>query len=107
MYDFKRLSLILSAIAVTGAVAGSADAMSRAALTEIHDYVESRDAAGLRSYLEANPDLLESSPLADEFADFLGEPPRQGLLVWLGLASPIPSSLSSEVEAAAQANSIY
>lgn len=107
MDEFKRLSLILSAIAVTGTISGAAAAMTRADLTEIHGYVENRDAVGLRSYLEANPELLENSPLADEFADFLESPPRDGLLVWLGLASPIPNSVTSKVEAAAEQNSIY
>lgn len=66
-----------------------------------------QDADGLRLYLQANPDLLEKSPLAGEFAAFLGSSPRDGFLVWLGLASPIPPTLTAKVESAARANSIY
>lgn len=48
MYDFKRLSLILSALVVTGTMSNSAGAVSYDDLTKIHGYVENQDADGLQ-----------------------------------------------------------
>ena len=107
MDRFKKLSLLISAIAVSGVLAGEASAMTRADLQVIRDFIESRDDAGLRAYLLANPAVLNGSPLAFELEAFLATPPRRNIFTALGLTNPIPASLRERIDAAKNDNSIY
>ena len=107
MDGFKKLSLLVSALAVSGVLAGEASAMTRSDLQVIRDFVDARDDNGLRAFLLANPGVLNGSPLAAELQAFLGAPPRRNIFTALGLANPIPAGIRDRIEAAKSDDSIY
>ena len=94
-------------MAITGTISGSANALTRSDFSVVSTYIEDRDATGLRNYIASNSAMLDGSQLSRELTAYLQTPPREGLLVTLGLTSPFPRTLLAAVEATKRDNSIY
>lgn len=107
MDRMKQMSLLLSALAVTGMLSGTAGAITRTDLENIRDLVESRDVEALRQYIAANPSVLDASPIGQELAQFMSTPPRRNIFVALGLSNPVPRSVRASIEAAKSDNTLY
>ena len=107
MDKMKKLSLLVSALAVTGMMSTAAGAMTRTDLENIRNLVESRNVDGLRQYLVENPAVMDASPIGQELAQFMSAPPRRNIFTALGLSNPIPASIRAGIEAAKSDNSLY
>lgn len=102
MDKLSKLALLLSALAITGTMAGPAKAMLPSDILVVQRLIQARDIAGLRQYVAANPRVLDDSALGRQLAAFAeAPPPRRTLFSALGLVNPVPQSLRVEVQAAA------
>lgn len=99
----KKISTFVAALIVTAQIAGGdAQAATLEQLEIIDRYAKAGDMRGLRSYIQANPGLMaDGTPLAQELADFVQNPPQRGFLEAIGVARPtVPSGITQSVSEA-------
>ena len=102
-----KIKIILSALAITGAMAGPANAMFPSDLQSVRSYVEAGDIAGLRAFIAANPQVLDGTVIGLELAAFMESPPQEGIFDALGFSNPMPRSIRTLMEAAKKDASLY
>jgi hypothetical protein len=107
MNQMKKLSIALSALALSGALSGSANALTSTQVSQIREYVEFGDVDGLRAYLLANLGSLDNSELSMMLRDFVSTPPEQTLFTSLGFRSSMPAALRDIVERSKTDASLY
>ena len=107
MSKLKKLSLMLSALAVSGALAGPANALTSAQVSQIRGLVDSGDEAALRAFLLQNLSVLDNSPLSVALRDFISSPPEQTVFTALGFRNTIPDDLQDLVVRAKTDPSLY
>jgi len=107
MNPMKKLSLTLASLAISGALAGPASALTSAEVAQIRAYVEAGDDTGLRSFLLQNLSSLDGSPLSQALRAFISAPPERTVLANLGFQNPLPADLISIVERAKSDSSLY
>ena len=107
MTKFKKLSLALAAMALSGSLSGPVQALSSSEVAQIRAYVEAGDEAGLRSFLLQNLTLLDDSPLSVMLREYIQTPPEQTLFVALGFRNPMPEELQDAVQRAKTDASLY
>lgn len=107
MNQMKKLSIALSALALTGALSGPAQALSSDQVSQIRAYVEFGDTEGLRTYLLQNLGSLDNSELSMMLRDFVSSPPQQTLFSSLGFQNAMPAELRDVVERSKTDASLY
>lgn len=103
----KKLSLALAALAISGTLAGPANALTSKEVTQIRAFVEAGDDAGLRAYLLANLGLLDNSPLSALLRAYISKPPETAIFVSLGFQSEMPEDLLAMLDRAKRDSSLY
>ncbi|WP_108813737.1 hypothetical protein [Loktanella sp. Alg231-35] len=107
MNQLKKLSIALSAFALSGALSGPAQALTSVQVSEIRAYVEFGDTQGLRAYLLQNLDSLDNSELSVMLRDFVSTPPEQTLFTNIGFRNAMPAELRDVVERSKTDASLY
>jgi len=107
MTNMKKLSLTLAALAISGALAAPANALTSAQVSQIRVLVEQGDEAGLRAFLLQNLALLDDSPLSAALRDFISAPPQQTVFTQLGFRDVMPEELRDLVTRAKTDASLY
>ncbi|MBM7069930.1 hypothetical protein [Actibacterium sp. 188UL27-1] len=107
MEKLNKLGLIISALAITGVMSMPANAMSRDELAAVRDLVEARNAAGLREFLQANPQVMNDTPLGKELSDFMQEARSGNVFGALAARSAVSRNIQAAVEAAKSDSSLY
>lgn len=107
MNHMKKLSLALAAMAISGALAGSANALTSAQVSQIRTYVEAGDDAALRAYLLQNLSMLDSSPLSVMLREYISTPPERTIFASLGFQNAMPEELRDLVARAKTDPNLY
>lgn len=107
MNPMKKLSLAMAALAISGSLAGPANALSSSEVTQIRAFVENGDDAGLRAFLRQNLAMLDNSPLSVMLRDYIRTPPEQTVFVALGFQNPMPDQLQDIMARSKSDSSLY
>lgn len=108
MEKLNKLALVLSALAISSAMTLPAHAMSRDELATVRDLVDARNAAGLRDFLAANPQVMDNSPLGRELAAFVQQTTGfRGFFNGFAARNAVPVEVREIVEATKTDSSLY
>ena len=104
MSPLHRISMILALGVGTGLLSTSAHAIDSSKVSQIRSMVAQDDIRGLMSFIEQNPDVLDSSPLGQSLSEFAVAPPDP-VERFLGVG--VPTNLSDMAARSATDSSLY